>query len=51
MCVIIYSYINEWETNKNINFYVVHSLKLKFSIKYKSNTYEGVMLSEKIVTN
>jgi hypothetical protein len=49
MCVIIYSYNNEWETNKNTNFYVVHSLKIKFSIKYKSNTYGGVMLSEKLL--
>jgi hypothetical protein len=27
MCVAIYSYIHEWETDKNTKFYVVHSLK------------------------
>jgi hypothetical protein len=27
MCVVIYSYIHEWDTDMNIKFYVVHNLK------------------------
>jgi hypothetical protein len=27
MCVVIYSYIHKWETDKNTAFYVVRSLK------------------------
>jgi hypothetical protein len=29
MCAVIYSYIHEWETDKNTKFYVVHSLSIQ----------------------
>jgi hypothetical protein len=35
MFVVIYSYIHEWETDKNTKFYVVHSLK--YSVQLDRN--------------
>jgi hypothetical protein len=29
MCVVMYSYIHEWETDKNVKFYVVHGLRVQ----------------------
>jgi hypothetical protein len=46
MCVVIYSYIHEWDTDKNTKFYIVHSLK--YSVRLDANqTYMEVICYEK----
>jgi hypothetical protein len=35
MCVVIYSYIHESDTDKNTKFYVVH--RLKYSVQLATN--------------
>jgi hypothetical protein len=42
MCVIIYSYIDEWETDKNTKFSVVRSLKYSVQLD-KNQTHMEVL--------
>ena len=35
--------------DKNTNFYIIHIVQTKYSIKYISNIYGGVMQSEKLL--
>jgi hypothetical protein len=42
MCVAVYLYIHEWETDKNTNFYVIHNLK--YNVPLNTNQTHMVVL-------
>ena len=51
MCVSPTHYIFMYKRkDKNTNFYVAHMAQTKYSIKYISNIYGGVMQNKKIVS-
>jgi hypothetical protein len=51
MCLVIYSYTHECETNNNAKFYIVRSLKYSVRLDTNQTHMKVICYGEKIVTD